>query len=169
MSEYQDELAPAAQGSPLAGLRARRQKITEGLTLDLVVPRWDEDGGDPVYVRFRPLDSTEIATAQKRVSKSKDPAVIVGVNAGLLALACQGVFTVVDGEEVSIDPADPHGEWPKIDEQLGELLGVDHPTRVVDVARGLYFTDGDLLGHAGRLSEWSGFKAADVDREYEGN
>jgi hypothetical protein len=154
---------PAAAGSVLSSLRARRDAAKKGLHLDLAVPRLDP----PVYVRFAPVAQAQIDRAQKRHEKSKDVDKSVIVNAVLLADACRGVFEIIDGEEVSVDDRDRDGDWPLFDERLAELLGAD-VTKAADVVRALYLTDGDVIATAEKLAEWSGYSAEDLE-EREGN
>lgn len=154
---------PAAAGSPLSSLRARREDAKKGLHLDVAVPRLDP----PVYVRFAPATQAQIDRAAKRHEKSKDADKSVITNAVILAEACQGVFEVIDGEAVSVDHRDRDGEWPCFDDRLAELLGVD-ASKAVDVVRALYLTDGDVIKVASQLAEWSGYSAEDLE-EYSGN
>lgn len=155
---------PAAAGSALSSLRDRREKARQELFKDLPIPRLDP----PVYVRFRPLKGTEIATAQKRGQNSADKEAVVNVNAGLIAAACRGVFEVIDGAPVSIDPDDRHGDWPLFGERLAELLGL-RTNRAAEVVRGLYLTDGDIIATVGELVDWSGYTTEVLDRETAGN
>jgi hypothetical protein len=158
-------LRPAAAGSPLAGLRARREKAQQELFLDLQVPRLDP----PVFVRFAPAVQSQIDRANKRHEKSKDADKNVIVNAVILAEACRGVFEVIDGEPVSVDDADRDGDWPRFDGQLADLLGLDgESVQAVDVVRGLYLTDGDIIATAAKLAEWSGYSLEDLE-ERQGN
>lgn len=153
----------AAPTSRLTSLRARRQAAVKELHADLEVPRLDP----PVYVRFRPVTQAETETVTKRFAKSKDKDKTVLINAVLLAQACQGVFEVIDGEEVSIDDQDRHGDWPKFDDTLAELLGVE-ATKASDVVRALYLTDADVISTAVKLAEWSGFNLEAIE-ERSGN
>jgi hypothetical protein len=155
---------PAASGSALASLRARREQAKDDLHLDLAVPRLDP----PVYVRFAPVEQALIDRANKRHEKSKAQDKNVVINAVILADACQGVFEVIDGEEVSVDDRDRDGEWPRFDEQLADLLGVD-ATKAADVVRALYLTDGDVIATATKLADWSGYSLADLEERAEGN
>jgi hypothetical protein len=154
---------PAAPGSALSSLRARRQKAAEELHLDLAVPRLDP----PVWVRFAPVEQGLIDRANKRHEKSKAQDKNVVINAVILADACRGVFEVIDGEEVSIDDNDRDGEWPRFDDQLADLLGVE-AGKASDVVRALYLTDGDVIATATKLADWSGYSLADLE-EREGN
>lgn len=158
---------PAAPTSALAGIRDRRQKVVAELFTDLEVPRYDP----PIYVRFGPIPDTRIEALNKQTAKSKDPAKNVVANAVALAEVCLGVFEVIDGEKVSVDPenrsSDP-GDWPRFNDHLAALLGLEGATKAADVVRGLYATDGDLLSTSGRVTEWSGYSLDGVD-ELEGN
>ena len=100
-SDTPDE-APVAEGSVLAGLRERREQAKTKLVKDLAVPRMDP----PVYVRFKPIPSRRLTAANKQAAASGDKDAEVIANAGVLAEACLGVFEVIDGREVSIDPND---------------------------------------------------------------
>lgn len=157
---------PAAAGSPLSGLRARRDAARQTLHKDLAVPRYDP----PVFVRFRPLTQAEVDAAQKTHEKSKDPERTVVVNAGLLAKACLGVFELDgQGREVSVLPDDRDGDWPRFDERLAELVCDGPETRASAIVRALYLTDGDLIATAGVLTEWSGYGTEGLEREQQGN
>lgn len=163
------ELRPAASSSPLAGLRQRREDAVKVLHVDLPVPRYE---GIDLYVRYRPVPEHRVTAITKVTEKSKDREKNIIAQATILAEVCIGVFAVVkhDGEdvEVSVDDDDPHGEWPKFDERLGKILGLEHTTRAAEVVRRLYLTDGDVLATASRLAEWSGYTLENVE-EREGN
>lgn len=154
---------PAAPGSVLASLRDRREKARQELHLDLAVPRLDP----PVYVRFAPVEQSQINRINKRHEKSKDKDRDVIINAVILAEACRGVFEVIDDEPVSVDPDARDGDWPRFDELLADMLGLD-TDKASDVVRGLYLTDGDVIATATRLAEWSGYSIAELE-EREGN
>lgn len=155
----------AAPSSALASLRARRDKAREQLHLDLAVPRLDP----PVYVRFAPVEQSQITRINDRHKKSKDKDRDVIINAVILAEACRGVFEVIDDETVSVNPDDRDGEWPRFDPDLAELLGLNpDESKATDVVRGLYLTDGDIIATASRLAEWSGYSVADLE-EHAGN
>ena len=171
--EYTDETAAgqvtAAPGSPLASLRDRRSKARNDLFLDLPVPRYDP----PIFVRFKPLEQTKIAAGQKEIDvRKKDRDVLLRVNAGFIATACLGVFEVVDGEKVSVDPdtrsTDPE-DWPKFGPELAALLGEEDTDRAVEVVQALYLTDGDILATAAEIAAWSGYSGEQLDQDFEGN
>jgi hypothetical protein len=164
VDETTPEQRPAAVGSPLASLRARREKAVTGLHLDLAVQRLDP----PVYVRYRPVTQAEIDQSSKLFDKSKDADKNVKANAATLAKACLGVFEVIDGVEVSVDPADRHGSWPRFDQQLGDLLGLE-TNRAADIVRGLYLTDGDVIATATKLADWSGYSLSGLEEREAGN
>lgn len=156
---------PAADSSVLTSLRDRRQAALAEAHLDLAVPRLDP----PVYVRFKPIDDSRFNALMKRFEKYKGNDRNVVHNASILAECCLGVFEVIDGEKVSIDPADRDGDWPRFDPQLAQLLGQDLEPRAADVVRGLYVTDGDVIATAGKLAEWSGYSLADLEELTAGN
>lgn len=176
--ELGDETAPravdtpvdAAAGSALASLRARRRKSVAALHFDLEVPRYDP----PVFVRYKPVSQEKVEQTFKRTEKRRGQDRTVVTNAIILAEACLGVFEVIDGQEVSVDPEDRDGEWPKFDQRLGELLtsiedGERAPTKASDVVRKLYLTDGDIISTAQDLSVRSGYAQEQLERESEGN
>lgn len=162
-NELENAQRPAAPGSALSSLRARRAKAREELHLDLAVPRLDP----PVYVRFAPVDDGRVKAINKRFEKSKDKDRDVLINAAVLAEACRGLFEVIDNQEVSVDDSDREGEWPRFDDQLADLLGIE-AGKASDVVRALYLTDGDVIATATRVAEWSGYSMADLE-EREGN
>lgn len=157
---------PAAAGSPLGSLRARREQKIAKLFKDIEVPRWDEVG-PPVFVRFKPVADERVTAITKRFEKSKDRNKDVIVNALILSEGCVGVYQLIEKKLVSIDEGNAP---PTFNERLAELLGLDDTSGgVVDIARALYFTDGDLLGCSSKLAEWSGYTLDETDREIEGN
>jgi hypothetical protein len=137
----------------LARLAEARKAALETLHLDMQVPRLDP----PVFVRVRPISASEIAAITKRFRGNKTPDAAVMHNAALLAEVCLGVFGVDEHGQPVEDPQD----WPRFDEQLAEILGMDGASTAVDVVRGLYLTDGDVASAADRVVEWSGFRRAD--------
>jgi hypothetical protein len=160
---------PAAPDSTLALLRQRVARAKEQLHVDLEVPRLEP----PVFVRFKPTNQGRLNAASKLAGKLKnrDDGDVVA-NAGILADACLGVFEVleVDGQkvEVSIDPEDRDGDWPKFGPRLAELLGVT-TNKASDVVRALYLTDGDIMSTVTKLGVWSGYAQDDLERDPEGN
>lgn len=116
----------------------------------------------PVYVRFAPVPHGRIEAINKRHEKSKDKDRDVIINAAVLAEACRGVYEVIDDQAVSVDDTDREGEWPRFDDRLAELLGVE-AGKASDVVRALYLTDGDVIATATKLGEWSGYSMADLE------
>lgn len=156
-------LTPAAEGSVLADLRTRRERAKAALTTDLEVPRLDP----PVYVRFKPPTQARIDAANQRARNGNDKDATVLANAIVIADSCVGVFEIIDGEKVSVDPTDRDGTWPLFDKRLARLLGVP-AGRAADVVRALYLTDGDVLSTSAKLAEWSGFATEQLELD-EGN
>lgn len=160
-----------APGSALADLRQRRAKLIEELYVDLEVPRWADDGGPSIWVRYGPIPPGFIAGAVERRQKQKHT---LGddwmdyVNADVLAKCCLGVYGVVDGEKVSLKVGDPAGPWTMFDADLAEALGLDLQ-RAVDVVRALYYTDGDRTMAVGQLTDWSAQESARVEKTSQGN
>lgn len=165
------ELA-AAPTSPLTSLRERRRKAVKALHLDIAIPRYDP----PLYVRFRPVEQKRIDFHAKRFEKSKDEDRTVLANCATLAEAVIGVFEV-DDEDRKVSPLDPDvtdpADWPGFDETLAAaLLDEDEvaPTSATEVIRrAVYFTDGDIIAHATRLAEWSGYTLAEAEELSAGN
>lgn len=153
---------PAAPGSALRSLRDRRKAAVDKLQLDLAVPRLEPR----VFVRFRPITQAEITRINAQHAKSKAKDVDVIVNAVSLSTACLGIFDEVDGELVPIDGAD---EAPVFDERLAQLLELPEGSKAVEVVRGLYLTDGDVIAAGAELAQWSGYRWQDLERESEGN
>ncbi|HTW17083.1 MAG TPA: hypothetical protein VMF51_18275 [Nocardioides sp.] len=160
--------APAAPGSILDGIRARRDRAKAALFVDIKVPRYEPE----LWVRFKPTEQKRIDAAGEKARKSKDDHRIVNANATLLAEACIGVFEVdADGEKVSIDPADRStnpDDWPQFDKRLARLLEIP-AGKAVEVVRGLYLTDGDIISTAAELGEWSGYSRDMLEQDTAGN
>lgn len=153
--------APATVGS---NLKSRRDKAIEELFTDYKIPRYDP----PIYVRFKPVPQDRIDAAEKAAERSKAKDAKVAANAAILANATIGVFEVIDGRKVSINPADRDGEWPKFDSGLAELFEVQ-ATKSADVVRAVYMTDGDIIATVTQLGVWSGFNLDDIQKDFEGN
>jgi hypothetical protein len=140
--------------SPLARLLAAQQEARKTLYLDLQVPRLPY----PVFVRYAPLPQDRIEALTKKFRNVKKDRAVLS-DAALLAEACMGVFVHdEDGEPVSIDP--DSDVWPKFDDHLADLLGVE-ATSAADTVRALYLTDGDVISTAVRVVEWSGYSRDD--------
>lgn len=165
MADLETGDRPAAPGSVLASLRDRRKAAEQKLHLDLRVPRLEP----PVFVRFRPVTQAEINRINTQHAKSKAKDVDVIINAVSLSTACIGVFDEVDGKLRSIDPEGDADEAPRLDERLAQLLELPEGSTAVEVVRGLYLTDGDIISTGARLAQWSGYAWQDVERESEGN
>lgn len=156
-------------GSALAGLRKAREKALAGLTIDLQVPGLD----DPkVYVRYRPIQQREVDLVNDRTQDSKGEVDVLVSSASLLAHACVGVFTLGDDGR----PAGEASTWPRFDQDLARLLGLDEaddgsriePT-TVEIVRALYMTDGALLNTARALDAWSAPAILRREEEHAGN
>lgn len=159
-----DELDDTAAATVAGALRARREQAKAQLHTDLRIPRYDP----PIYVRFKPVPQSRIDAMNKAAEKSKAKDSTVAANAAILADATIGVFEVIDGEKVSIDPADRDGEWPRFDSTLAELFEVQ-ATKAADVVREVYMTDGDIIATVTQIGVWSGFNLDDIQADFEGN
>lgn len=155
----------AADGSQLASLRERRQKVVDTLYFDLEVPRYDP----PVFVRYKPVDAQRIDATLDRTARQRDKNRSVNTNAIILASACMGVFEVINGVEVSVDPDDRDGEWPVFGPELAAILGVPMAKKASEVVKVLYLTDGDLISTADDLQRRSGYLQSQQERDDSGN
>lgn len=172
MTEHHDEAtpvdqdAPAAEGSMLASIRNDRKARRNQQRFDRRVP-----GLPNIYVRFRPINQTKLIASVKAAEKSKNPDAVAIANANVLIDACLGIYELLDGEEVSPDPRDRHGNLPRFDQQLGELIALDGEelTKAVEVCRALYDNDLALAATVDELLEWSRTMNEDLDREHQGN
>jgi hypothetical protein len=170
----------AAPGSPLINLRQRRADVLKGLHLDLEVPRWTTDDFPyQVWIRYKPVNVTITLTAADKRQKAQAKDWVALAAADSLVDACIGVY-LRDGEQaltltgagdwVTFDPdtAAEH-EWVSVKgdraTELNDAFGFD-ATRAVETLRALFFNvDGDLLGHAERLNEFSSAVAPKADEE----
>jgi hypothetical protein len=170
---------PAAPSSPLAGLRAKRAEALAKLHHDLQVPRWSDDGGIEIWVRYAPVSPTTISAVVTARRKSKAKDWMVAANADVLAIACLGVYAVdptSPDTKLSLRDGDPHGDWTKFDADLAYSLGLDGISSVEDakaltaatVVRGLYLTEGDLTSAANALTTWSGIEVPRDDDDFLG-
>lgn len=159
--------APAAVDSPLGLLRDRRQKLLQQLYTDIRVPRWGDDGGPSIYVRYGPAQPSvfqeRIEKVQKQQNKPKDW--MVRENAQVLVTSCIGVYAVegdapLEGEDTrtkfSLRDGDPSGAWTRFDPDLAESLGLPTNCGAIAVVTGLYFTESDITSTVARLLRWSG-------------
>jgi hypothetical protein len=158
------EAQPAARSSVLSGLRAKRAAMNETLYVDLQVPRWT----DPeIWVRFKPAEPASITTAmEKRRKRQPRPADwFVMAQCDVLAESCIGVYAILDDTKYSLRVGDEEGDWTKFDADLANNLGLD-TQRAAEVVRGLYVTDGDLIGAMNKLALWSGITVPDMDEDF---
>jgi hypothetical protein len=170
-------VTPTGHGSPLASLRARREALQEKLYLDLKVPRWDDDGGPAIYVRYNPSSPAFLGKTIEKAKKLKPRPDdwMVNANADALIQSCVGVFAIEDGtppekatreQQLSLKDGEPTGDWTRFDPDLGFSLGVEGVQSARAVVRRLYLTEGDLLAAANKLVEWSGVAAPEADEDF---
>lgn len=146
------------------GLRGRREQAVAELFTDLKIPRYDP----PIFVRFKPIEQKRIDAMTATIERSKAKDKRVAANAALLAEATIGVFEVIDGEKVSVDPEDRDGDWPRFDMRLAELFEVQ-AVKAADVVREVYLTDGDIIATVMQVGEWSGYNLDEIQADFEGN
>lgn len=165
---------PAQRDSPLGSLKARRAKQQQTLYLDLLVPGWHQDPDDPapisVYVRCKPVRPSDVGrfTEIRRKKKKLHPNWLELANADVMVDACVGVYwlegppadnTATDErEKLSLRDGDEHGDWTRLDPDLGEALGLDQdrPIKAVDVVFALYPTEAGVVTAVNQLVRWSG-------------
>lgn len=154
--------------SILGDLRARHEAITAEQVLELPVPRWH----DPeIVVRYRPATAEAIAKATRIAERAKGPGrtqAEINVNVDVLIEACVGVFAVLEGKKYSLAPGSPDGDLTRFDADLAENLGLDGNATARQVVRTLFITDGDIISHARRLGEWSGWALTTADEDFQG-
>jgi len=172
---------PAAAGSPLASLRDRKAKLVEKLYLDLKVPRWDDDGGPAIFVRYHPAKLGKVASASTLREKQRkqwgdDWALIA--QADVLIDCCAGIYASENGKRAddpevgdvySLRPGDPTGDWTTFDPDLAANLGLDEHAGAVATCRALYLTEGDLTLAYTALIAWSGDVSDDTEETNRGN
>jgi hypothetical protein len=163
--------------SILAGFTDRLRKFREEIHVDLEVPRYREEFGFPVFVRYVPTEQARVEKfVERRLPKPGEdsPEVTLKLNADVLAACCRGIFTVLpNGERMGLDAGDPGHFHTFSDPRLGELLpprsvnGVPVTTvNAVELVRRLYITDGDLNGAADALGAFSGKESIRADKDF---
>lgn len=163
----------AASTSPLDVLRRVRDDKRAEMHLDLEVPRWRTGDNETGFaVRFRPMRTSEMIKAVERHEKTQKKVDdwLVNANADVLAKCCVSVIAIVDGERVNLDGGDPAVTPTTFNHSgLADALGVPtDPIRQVDVVKALYFTDGDLMNAANKLSEWSAQRTEELQEALSG-
>jgi hypothetical protein len=157
---------PAAPSSQLAGLRERRAQARQRSKLDLVVPGYDP----PVYVRFRALTPEELDRITTRHAKAKSSERALRMNSTVLATACIGIFEIDpdSGEEVSVDPENREGDWPRFDTRLAEILGVK-AEKADDIVQALYVEKMHVLSMGDEVATWSSAADQELRRAEQGD
>lgn len=156
-------MTEASAGSALSRIEARRRAAAQSLTLDLPVPRYDP----PIYVRVRPIEPSEVEAINKRFKSLKTDKTVT-INAAALAEVCLGLFEKdEDGDLVGLNEESDPSAWPRFDESLAEIVGVEAGS-AVDMVRGTYLTGYDIISAGARVLEWSGMNGA-LDEDDSGN
>lgn len=152
----------------LGSLKARRQEILNKEYLDLAVPRWT----DPeIIVRYKPVDHAVIRRAQmnaENAPKKKRIETELNGNCDILIYGCVHISARIGDKTYSLNPDDPEGELTQFDSALAANLGLEQNATARSTVKALFLTDGDLLQHASRVVEWSGFREDESDEELEG-
>lgn len=159
---------PAAIGSPLFDLRQRRGEINARLYLDLQVPRWHDDGGPEIWVRYRPARAVTAQKSIQRRAEKKDDEALINTEADVLVEACVGVYAKVGEQTFSLRVGDAEGTWTRFDQDLAVALGLDpndKETTAAATCRALYFTELDLISAASDLGAWSGQASKKAEEE----
>jgi hypothetical protein len=160
-----DEPVVEHHASPFDGLLAKLAKAREELTLDLEVPRWHDEFGFRVVVRYAPLTPGYVTGVAQKFAKATDAERMVLVHAQCLVHCCRGVYLVEDdGTKLAFNSDNPDGPWPRFDGESGadlaRTIGANPEASLggsaIDVVKRLYFTEGDLLLAANELAVWSG-------------
>lgn len=168
----EEAAVPLERGPTLIGqLEERRKQIQGEQSLPLVVPRWDNP---QIWVSYRPADHGEIRSIQSRIERAPKKQRFteeVNGNADLLVKCCKEIWAVLPGaygERYSLNPDDPRGEYTRFDPDLARNLGLTEEATAREVCRKLFITDGDLIAHARKLMEWSGYTDEEADEGIEG-
>lgn len=150
----------------IKSLKDRRNTIVGKLFKDLTVPRWHEDGGPKIVVRYGPIHTTRL---EKSIEARHDQdEATLNTTADAMVDACIGIYTVNDEDEkLSLRDGDPHGTWTKFDQDLAKSLGLPPlNSTAADVCRYLYLTDGDLLEASNTLIAWSAIATDKADEDF---
>lgn len=154
--------------SVLGQLKERREQILQTEHLDLPVPRWS----DPeIVVRYKPVPHRYFAAGQKLVDKTtgKDKAKIeVQANIDVLIQGCTAVFARLDGQDYSLRPGDPKGDFTTFDPDLAENLGLGDGATARETVMALFLVDGDIMSHAASLAKFSGYRETEADEGISG-
>lgn len=176
LSPESTDAAEAAPSTLRGRLRERREAVVAKLYVDRDVPRLPG-----VVVRFAPIPGAVIEQINRRTEKSKDPERFVLGAASSLSHAVLGVFDVTDDEDasiastkdgrhlISIDADHPNDPAPKFDARLAKLLGLPETATAIQVVRGFYLTDGDIVSESNEVTMWSGYAGEEADEDYAGN
>lgn len=169
---------PAPRVTALGSLREKRQRMVDGLYIDLKVPRWE----DPeIFVRYRPVESDRLEDISARHPLTKKGSGFQ-TNIDLLLHHCVGIFACLDGDhsqKYSLNAVRVCGEdadeaellrvpWTRFDPDLREALGLlaAEAPGPSDVCRKLYVTDGDLINAVAALLDFSGYTAERLNEDF---
>jgi hypothetical protein len=167
------EVKPPAEPGPdrlsvLGQLKDRREQILQKEHLDLPVPRWS----DPeIIVRYKPVPHRYFAAGQKIVEKAvgKDKAKVeVNANIDILIQGCTAVIARLDGQDYSLHPGDPKGDFTTFDPDLADNLGLGENATARETVMALFIVDGDIMSHAASLARFSGYREAEADEGVSG-
>lgn len=162
---------PVPAGSPLARMRAQRERIAEQVEeLHVPVPRTTDPA---IWVAYRPVDPDVmngiLERRQKDAKKAKGDVKLTLANADVLVKHCIGIYWLDDDDkEHGWDPAkDGRESWLDYGPELAAALGIE-ATTAVEACRALFGTDADLSAHTTELLRQSGLSMGEFEERYRG-
>lgn len=163
--ETGDVAASGPPDSPLAGLRRKIKDAREQTTMDRRVR-----GMEDVIVRFRPISSNELEDIDKRRGISRSGRVTMDKNLAasidVIATAGVAIFIEVEGDlhnALGLDDPPTFGS-----PELAKDLEVTEQ-RASATVNAFYPFDGDIIGTANAILQFSGFTSAEVAERAQGN
>ncbi len=155
--------------SILGDLSTARVKLIDSQKLPLEVPGWGQDGTPRFFIVYKPAkleDQRRVLTRIEKAKGSKVSEEALEANADVLVKNTIHVEAEVEGERHVIgEPANASGayDWAIV----AEALQLDEK-RAIATCRALFLKEGDLMGHAAKLSKWSGLRIEDTEEDFQG-
>ena len=177
-SSVVEEPTPAASPRSVIGsIKELRQKIIDGLYIDLKCPRWPE--GIDAFVRYGPVKASKVDQSMKRRSAQEhdEHNASLLLNVDILVDSCIGIYYCLDGnldnkysfkEPEDGSEAQPTDHFTRFDKDLAKTLGMtDYEARLAEnICRKFYFTDGDIIDASTRLSSWSAQANEEAEKDF---